>query len=387
MIDSLHVTGYKSLRQVSFEGLQRLTVLVGASGVGKTSVLAALHQLTQLSVHDNLEAGWVNHRVGRIFRGATAPERLVSQGSHRFQLSCHADDCQFDLTATPAGYSENHDIATFVVGLRDQAGEKSLALPEQRDQASGFFGHPFFKRFGSAVFLKLDARRAGKRAKAESKPRVNSDGSGLASVLAYYAGAYRETLEEIEEELRQVIGTTRRIRTFPDQMQIEERELIRLDEHMVPRRTHRQVLAHRFEVEIDGLGSIPGDLLSEGTLTTLALLAVLHQPDGPQLLLLDDIDQGLHPMAQKSLIEALRSLLAKRPDVQIICTSHSPYLLDHFRPEEVQVMSLGDSSHVSAARLDQHPEWPKWKGMMQTGEFWQSVGEAWVVAKAAEDGR
>jgi predicted ATPase len=199
----------------------------------------------------------------------------------------------------------------------------------------------------------------------------------LATVLAYFAGAYRDRLQSLETELCEVLGTTGQIRTFPDEIDVEETEVIRIDEQLVPRTTKRKRAAHRFEVEVDGLGSVPGDLLSEGTLMTLGLLAILHQPDCPRLLLLDDIDQGLHPDAQAKLVATLRRLLANRPDVQIICTSHSPYLLDNFRAEEVQVMTM-DAGHVTAARLDRHEDWSRWEGKLQTGEFWQSVGENWV---------
>ena len=88
-------------------------------------------------------------------------------------------------------------------------------------------------------------------------------------------------------------------------------------------------------------------------------------------------DQGLHPEAQARLVTALRRLLAGRPGLQLVCTSHSPYLLDHVEPSEVQVMSWADG-RVSAARLDLHEDWPRWQGKLQTGEFWQSVGEDWV---------
>nr|WP_172307631.1 ATP-binding protein [Pseudenhygromyxa sp. WMMC2535] len=225
--------------------------------------------------------------------------------------------------------------------------------------------------------IEFNAKQLGAPSPATATPTIAPSGAGLASLLAYFAGADRDALESIEANLREIIGITGRIRTFPDELEVEERENIRIDEQLVPRITRRKTAAHRFEIEIDGVGPIPGDLLSEGTLITLGLLAVIHHTRGPSLVLFDDIDRGLHPDAQAKLITSLRALLDARPECQLLCTSHSPYLLDNFRPQEVQVLSL-EGSEVAAARLDHHPEWPEWQGKLQTGEFWQSVGESWV---------
>jgi hypothetical protein len=40
---------------------------------------------------------------------------------------------------------------------------------------------------------------------------------------------------------------------------------------------------------------VPAHAASEGTLITLALLTALCSPNRPRILLLDDIDQSLHP--------------------------------------------------------------------------------------------
>jgi energy-coupling factor transporter ATP-binding protein EcfA2 len=385
MLDTVRFHGFKSLREVKLSGLQQLNVVVGPSGIGKTSVLHGLHLLTQLAVPKPNEKESSTHRPGRIFWGRWAPGRLVTSGEDRFELECVTREGHIlRLLATIEQGSAGNDTPRFIITFKvGNNSPRVLKLPGAAEDAWAFFGHSFFRQFGSAVFLKFDAEKLGEISQASSQPRVKHDGAGLATVLAYFAGAYREQLESLESELRSVLGITGRIRSFPAEMEIRETEMIRIGEELVPRHLRRHIAAHRFEVVIDGFGSVPGDLLSEGTLTTLGLLAILHQPDCPRLLLLDDIDQGLHPDAQAKLVTALRRLLARRPDTQIVCTSHSPYLLDHFRAEEVQVMSQTGGC-VSAARLDSHEDWPRWEGKLQPGEFWQSVGESWVGDQGRE---
>lgn len=357
MIESVHFQNFKSLREVELAGLQRLTVIVGPNGAGKTSVLQGLHLLGSLG---NLH---VPH--GFFLSHQRDPLRLITSGAQQLLISVRTDMGSLSLSTEPDRRSgfvieivEGETVSRFETG--------SSEIP------------PSFQLELNSSFLEFDVHHLGAPSEASPRPSVKSNGAGLPTLLAYFAGAERDTLESIEKQLREILGITGRIRTFPDEVEIEERENIRIDEQLVPRVTRRKAAAHRFELEIDDVGSIPGDLLSEGTLVSLGLLAILHQADCPSLILFDDIDKGLHPDAQAKLVASLRKLLARRGDLQILCTSHSPYLLDHFLPEEVQVLSLADG-RVAAARLDQHPDWPKWKGKLQTGEFWQSVGESWIT--------
>jgi predicted ATPase len=120
-------------------------------------------------------------------------------------------------------------------------------------------------------------------------------------------------------------------------------------------------------------------MVSEGTLLVVGILATLLKPNRPRYLLLDDLDRALHPRAQDELVGVLRKMIADNPELQIVATSHSPYLLDCLRPEEVRLTTLRDDGSVACARLDQHPEFEKWKDEMAPGEFWSMVGESWVA--------
>ena len=60
----------------------------------------------------------------------------------------------------------------------------------------------------------------------------------------------------------------------------------------------------------------------------LGLLTALLGPTRPRILLLDDIEHSLHPLAQKQLVEMIEQILQKYPDLQILATAHSPYLAE-----------------------------------------------------------
>ncbi|HYH66124.1 MAG TPA: AAA family ATPase, partial [Urbifossiella sp.] len=107
----------------------------------------------------------------------------------------------------------------------------------------------------------------------------------------------------------------------------------------------------------------------------------LHAPARPNLVLLDDLDRGLHPKAQRELIGLLRSVLDSDPELQFVATTHSPYLLGSMEPNEVRMTHLNDAGATVCDSLTHHPKFEKWKDEMSAGEMWSLFGEKWVVGQ------
>ena len=193
---------------------------------------------------------------------------------------------------------------------------------------------------------------------------------GLPEAHSYWQG--------FQENLARVVPGVRRIRTLPAKVTLREVEPVTVGGQTWMHNRERKVLGARFEVEIRDLGWIPAKHLSEGTLLALGLITAVLGPDAANNLLLDDIDRGLHPQAQARLVQVLRQFQQERPELQVICTSHSPYLLDAFRLEEVRVMGLDAHGYSLCRSLADHPEAEKWRDMLRAGELWASTGEDWV---------
>ncbi len=83
--------------------------------------------------------------------------------------------------------------------------------------------------------------------------------------------------------------------------------------------------------------------LSEGTIYFLALLAIVHQPDPPKVLLLEEPEKGIHPRRIAEVMDLIFRL-AEEKDIQIIMTSHSTQVVDAFQdiPESVFVFDMID---------------------------------------------
>jgi predicted ATPase len=77
--------------------------------------------------------------------------------------------------------------------------------------------------------------------------------------------------------------------------------------------------------------------LSDGTLRALALITVLSQPTErlPRLISIDEPELGLHPAAIALIAELCRSICRH---TQIVLSTQSTELLDHFMVDEVVVV-------------------------------------------------
>lgn len=92
--------------------------------------------------------------------------------------------------------------------------------------------------------------------------------------------------------------------------------------------------------------SVALDELSFGTRRLLALLARIHGPGSRRIVLIEEIDHGLHPHALDLLIERLRDGTSKS---QFILTTHSPTLVSRLEPHELVICEL--DSETGAARI------------------------------------
>jgi len=214
------------------------------------------------------------------------------------------------------------------------------------------------KRWKS-VLLDLDPRKLA----APSYPKdvslsLPSDGEGLSSILAGLQLERTERFSQIVERLRTVVPNLRGVRIG--------RVLLK-----------PETVGHEILFDMLGAEGIPARSASHGTLLTLGVLTALSIYDGPKVVLIDDLERGLHPKAVASFIQQLRGI--QNPQLQVVATSHSPYLIDCMEADEVLLTSLDDDGYAVVRPLTDHPEYERWKGLMSAGEFWSSVGEDWIT--------
>lgn len=356
MITRASIRNFKSLRDVEID-FARFTVFVGPNASGKSSILQGLdllcrafHSAGGMQVFGGI--GFGDPRVRNVeaevaqavSRGSKDPIELLGEVGgkwYRYRPRPSSNQPQFGQQFGPA----NWDGAG--LGVAPALGSNTWK-PWQPEP-----GKP--NPLPLPVLLRLEASKLVEPNLAGPDPTAMApDGSGLHPALASMALNDPDSWQDLQANLRRIIPTVRRLRHTKE----EPRALL---------------------FDTIGADSLPASQVSEGTLLVLGLLAALHAPGRPGLVLLDDLDRGLHPKAQKELIALLRGLLETNPDLQILATTHSPYMLDSMETDEVRMTYLRDDGATACAALTSHPKYPKWKDEMTPGEMWSLFGEKWLA--------
>lgn len=380
MLKSLQFRGFKALREVDLDDLPRLTVLVGPNGSGKTSVLEAIHYVAQLGTRPFCS----------IFNNHRDPKHLLRRGEDELSVSLSGEwaGSEGNLTLTierevvnrppPEEPLEGHKLK-----INGSWGDQTYTT---ENDGEVLWNHlpDFGSEIARVVMLRLEASRLAKPSYSEQKvPRVEWNGYGLASVVGYMAGNQPERFKDLVQTLRRIVPVVEAVRVERAEVhppgEVSERV-----SRGGPGPGARRVWGEELVFDMRGAPNLPAHAVSEGTLLTLGLLTVLFGPSTPRLVLLDDLDRTLHPQAQKTLVEVIRELLQATPDLQILATSHSPYLLDHLRHDEVRLTTLTPDGEALCAHLSEHPDFERWKELMTPGELWSSVGEQWLTQAGAK---
>jgi predicted ATPase len=180
--------------------------------------------------------------------------------------------------------------------------------------------------------------------------RLKPDAANLAAYLRKL-----KTTQRYEGSYRRIVETIRRAAPFfgdfvfreedTEYMQLEWTECSRPD---TPWKAH---------------------ILSDGTLRFMCLATLLLQPKNllPDTILIDEPELGLHPFAISLLAEMLKEAAETQ---QVIVSTQSVELLNHFQPEDVVVVQReGDASVFKRLDTEELADWLA--DDYSLGELWQ----------------
>ncbi len=200
------------------------------------------------------------------------------------------------------------------------------------------------------------------------RPSLRADGYGLGAVLADLKLSDTQGFISILNHTKAIVPT------FED---------VRFKRAMVSKGESKGIYGYELIFDMKNARNLRPMAASDGTLLVLGLLTILFErsrsdevQENGLLFLIDELEHGLHPKALGDLVAYLRRL-TQESNVQILATSHSPYLVDWLKPEEVRITSLLEDGSAVIRELGDHPEFDRWKEEMKPGEFWSTVGEDW----------
>lgn len=305
VIASVAFRNFKALRSARLE-LASFNLLIGPNGSGKTSLIQALLRLRTLA---RLPLRAPVADVDRLPEGAEIGFRFYPpHDGLEVSLACVDESACDLLQVAPLPRGE---------GAEDWPGLRERLL-----------------RIRAYLF---DHRAMATPVYPVSSDELAPDGGNLAARLAALAERTPAAFASLQEEL---------LRIFPEYAALE----------VLPRQGSFGLRLREGGAGAKGL--VAPDDLSQGTLYTLGLLALAHDPAPPSLVCIEELDRGIHPRLLREVRDVLYRLSHPadyghdRAPVQVIVTTHSPLLLDLFRdhPEEV-VIAEKSGTTASFSRL------------------------------------
>ncbi len=129
---------------------------------------------------------------------------------------------------------------------------------------------------------------------------------------------------------------------------------------------------------------IPGDQVSVGVRLLIFFVALAHHPAPPRLVMIEEPENGVHPRRLEEIMKFIRELstgVHSENKVQVIISTHSPYLLDYVDPDEDQVLVFTRQPDGSRTAEPLDPQRIKaFAGEFLLGEIWFNEEESGLVS-------
>ena len=386
MIRSISIQNFKSYDKTVIS-LNTLTFLIGANASGKSNALEAIRLMHWLSLGLRLDD------IARKIQSGDATIRgrvkdLFRETSKDLVIGCQIDNDEWSKLSIRLGL-ENEQLVISNESIRTSDSKKILyeVVDKQKDIDVIQIAYNNFKRGRNkpkipcinqqAVFYQL-----------ETPGRFGNPDEQTRSVIPNTVKSFREQLRDIiflnpnpdsmrgysyinDSEISEKGSNLSRViyklcqdkknkedllsfvRSLPEQ-DITDISFFQTERSEVMLRLHESFGAKERKVD--------APLLSDGTLRVLSVAAALLSAPEHALVIIEEVDNGIHPSRAKDLIMQIKTF-AKNRHLQTLISSHNPALLDAVPDESLgnvlccyRDAEQGDSRIVRLADIDCYPE-------------------------------
>ncbi|MBN1845639.1 MAG: AAA family ATPase [Sedimentisphaerales bacterium] len=355
-LDKIQLSGFKSIRQLEEFPLGNLNILVGCNGAGKSNFIDFFRMLRAMS-EGNL-TGFITKKGGAdsfFYNGPNETRQIKSHlifGKNQYRSILEPSAIGLMVKIEEVLWTGNNKW-TCIGG-----GQNESRLPDFKNMKSSWGDWPSIEahvyetvsswsvyHFHDTSFTAPMRREQHLR----DNRILNPEASNIAAYLFYLQRNHAQRYERIKESVKLVAP-------FFDDFLLEpetkgENELIRLE-------WRQRGSSFPFQ---------PWDF-SDGTLRFICLATLLLQPSLqlPSTVLIDEPELGLHPFA----LDVLAGLMREASEsTQLIVSTQSASLLNHFTPSEVIVVDR--ESGASTFKHLEESDFASWLEEYSLGELWQ----------------
>ena len=345
MLDRIKIKGYKSIRDLDIE-LKMITLLIGSNGVGKSNFIS-FFKLVNNIYEQRLEQYSLKQGIDNLLYYGRKNTDLIEgylnfgKNAYRFKLEPQ-ETGSFFITQEDSIYHNAPNNHSFWNQNTKESGIKtsnSIRDRYLREHLETFKIYHFHDTSPSAP-LRTPANINDNRI-------LKENGDNLAAYLYYLQEKHPKSFKRIEKTIASIAPFFERFNLEPD----------RLDE------TRIKLIWN----EVDQPDTyFDASHLSDGSLRFMALTTLLLQPELPQIIIIDEPELGLHPVAVNKLAGLIKSAAAK--GCQVIVSTQSVNLLNNFEPKNIITVDKVDNQS-SFDRLDNN-DLDRWLDDYSMGELW-----------------
>ncbi|MEQ9487081.1 AAA family ATPase [Coleofasciculus sp. F4-SAH-05] len=352
ILSEFTLANFKSYREGRLP-LGSLTVLIGANASGKSNALEGLRFLSWLAQGKKLSSiQYETNRSDRIVRGRISD--LCYQEESSFTIGCHLDwteSSELTLTLTVRD-GELHISSERITGASDQVlydlDRPSQGMGTDVDVAYNNFARGRNKPHITcsdqmAIFVQLDSPasfNAKHKTSQQVIPEIVRNYQRVLENILFldpiparmreYSFKTDKRLQGDGSNLPSVLfrlwnGNASNKQAILDFIQsLPEQAISGLDFLIGPRDEVMVSLTETF-------GNIErpceAALLSDGTLRVLAIAAAMLSATEGSLVVIEEIDNGVHPTRAEHLLASIRAI-AERRNLRVLLSTHNPALMD-----------------------------------------------------------
>ncbi len=360
-LEHITVRGFKSISSIEKLELRPINVVIGANGSGKSNfigVFSFLHAIREGGLRDYVVKAGGAEKVLHFGSKTTS-------GIH-INLSFKDEVNGYELDLAPSvddGLYPSKEVAHFWNKKKHPDAPFSVVMaPIQQGREAGISVPDLPNSRGTASWVSIRLGRwrvyhlhdtslsspMRKTAKVNDNEFLRPDASNLAAFLYFLQVKHGPEYSLIRRTVQLVAPFFEDFRLKPLNLNPDD---IRME------------WRHKGSDQYFDASS-----LSDGTLRFIALATLFLQPMKlrPSVILVDEPELGLHPYA----IEVLASLVRQASqETQVIVSTQSSLLLDHFAPEEVLIANRVDGG-TQFTRLNRE-QLGKWLDDYSLGQLWE----------------
>lgn len=354
MITELRLRNWKSFFDATLF-IDPITVIIGTNASGKSNIFDALKLLSALaSLIDIMD-------IAKNVRGGA--EGIIRRGEQMCNLTItmEGDKSSEQLIYEVAlAFDEQRNIYIKDESLILATTKKNLVMFERKELdemnkslvsvALYTEGKPRYQNFSAktSVLSQIEYVNCVRRIKDSTLTVVNNlrkirlsnpipermrDFAPLSKTIAEDASDLAGYLANLDEELKS--GTYEAILKYLKPLPDRDIKSIRADKIPMTDKamlfcTEEWTAGHTQEQSALGM--------SDGTLRFAGIIAMLITAEDKALILLEELDKGVHPSRAKDLVKMLKEI-GKQKKLDIICTTHNATFVDELGPQMIPFIS------------------------------------------------